>query len=375
MFFCFFCANDFFIKYFQFMSRGFGQVLTDWFAANKRDLPWRHTRDPYKIWLSEIILQQTRVNQGLAYYLRFIEHFPEVKDLAAASREKIYRLWQGLGYYNRADNLMKAAKVVVQDFGEQFPTDYETLKTLPGIGDYTAAAIASFAFDEKTPVVDGNVYRFLSRLYGISTPIHTGKAKKEFTALAASLMNGQPPADFNQALMEFGALHCVPNNPDCQQCVFNTTCTAFSQGKVMDYPVKKPKTAVRDRYIYYFVIQEKETERLILNKRSSRDIWRNLYDFPSVTRDNALHDPLDALPLAEKEGWFTAAHSRVGSPSPVYIHKLTHLTIHAIFIPVISNEPLSPEGKFLSLVSLSEIVNYPVPQLIVRYFRDQGIRY
>ena len=357
------------------MSRGFGQVLTDWYSEHQRDLPWRHTQDPYKIWLSEIILQQTRVNQGLAYYLRFIEHFPEVKALAEASREKIYRLWQGLGYYNRADNLMKAARVIVRDFDGRFPTDFETLKTLPGIGDYTAAAIASFAFGEKTPVVDGNVYRFLSRLHGITTPIHTGKAKKEFFSLAAALMEDQPPAEFNQALMEFGALHCVRKNPDCQACVFNTRCVAFSQRKVMDFPVKKPKITVRNRYLYYFVIRDKETERLLLNRRNSRDIWRNLYDFPSITRDIPLNDPLDALPLAEKEGWFQTATVSIGSPSPVYIHKLTHLTVYAIFIPINSKESLSPEGKSLSLVSLSDIVDYPVPQLIVRYFRDQGISY
>ncbi|MBN2614295.1 MAG: A/G-specific adenine glycosylase [Bacteroidales bacterium] len=356
----------------------FGDVLTAWFQNNKRDLPWRHTRDPYKIWLSEIILQQTRVNQGLDYYLKFISEFPEVQTLADASKEKVYRLWQGLGYYNRADNLMKAAKVVTENFDGKFPTNFETLKTLPGIGDYTAAAIASIAFDQKTPVVDGNVYRFLSRMYGIKTPIHSGKAKKEFWSLAEELMGNQPPAQFNQALMEFGALQCVPQNPDCKNCIFNAQCFAYSKGIVADFPVKKNKTTVRERFFYYFVIRQQtgNSEFFVLRKRGEKDIWKNLYDFPSVTLDKPLNDALDALPLAEKEGWFTPKDCEIRSPSTVYEHRLTHLKIQAVFIPVFSRKALSADGKnSLYLVARSEINNYPVPQLIVRYFHDRDINY
>lgn len=360
------------------MHDPFGDILTAWFQEHKRDLPWRQTRDPYKIWLSEIILQQTRVNQGIDYYLKFISAFPEVQSLAAASKEKVYRLWQGLGYYNRADNLMKAAKIITEERNGVFPGDFESLKTLPGIGDYTAAAIASIAFDQKTPVVDGNVYRFLSRLYGIQTPIHSGKAKKEFWALAAELMEDHPPALFNQALMEFGALHCVPRNPDCGNCIFNAQCFAHAKGTVSNFPVKNNKTVVRDRYFYYFVIRQEthNEEFFLLRQRGDNDIWKNLYDFPSVTRDQKLDDPMDALPLAEKEGWFTTENSEIGSPSAVYEHRLTHLKIQAVFIPVFSRKALPVAGKnSLYLVSRSEIKNYSVPQLLVRYFRDRDITY
>ncbi|MBN2637604.1 MAG: A/G-specific adenine glycosylase [Bacteroidales bacterium] len=360
------------------MSNSFGRALTDWFQKNKRDLPWRHSRNPYNIWLSEIILQQTRVNQGLDYYLKFVREFPDVHSLALASKEKVYRLWQGLGYYNRADNLMKAAKIILENYNSRFPSTFEELKTLPGIGDYTAAAIASIAFNEKTPVVDGNVYRFLSRLYGIETPIQTGKAHKEFKSLAHELMADENPADFNQALMEFGALQCVPKSPNCSECIFNTQCFAFSKGKVSELPVKKNKVIVRNRYFYYFVIRQKDknNEFYILRKRGDNDIWKNLYDFPSITLDKQLNDPLEALTLAKKEGWFTPENSTVGTPSTIYEHRLTHLKIEAVFIPVFSEKPLTPKEKnSLSLVSRSEINNYPVPQLIVRYFHDREINY
>lgn len=360
------------------MRHSFGKILTIWFHKNKRDLPWRHSRDPYNIWLSEIILQQTRVNQGMEYYLKFITEFQDVHVLASASKEKVYRFWQGLGYYNRADNLVKTAKIISKEYNGRFPSTVEKLKTLPGIGDYTASAIASIVFDEKTPVVDGNVYRFLSRLYGIQTPIQTGRAHKEFKSLARELMADESPSEFNQALMEFGALQCVPKNPNCSECVFNTQCFAFSKGRVAEFPVKKNKVTVRNRYFYYFVIQQKEKnkEHFVLHKRNDDDIWKNLYDFPSITLNKQLNDPLDALALAEKEGGFIPENSTVGSPSAIYEHRLTHLKIQAVFIPIISHQVLNNDHKkSLSLVSRSEINNYPVPQLIVRYFHDRGINY
>ncbi|MBE0649464.1 MAG: A/G-specific adenine glycosylase [Bacteroidales bacterium] len=358
------------------MRENFWELLSVWYGKNKRDLPWRRTNDPYAIWLSEIILQQTRINQGLSYYLKFLEAYPDVFSLAKASKDEVYKLWQGLGYYNRADNLMKTAKVVSEQYEGVFPQNLELLKVLPGIGDYTAAAIASLAFGIPAPVVDGNVYRVLSRIFGIATPIDTGRGKTEFTAKAGQLMQNQNPSEFNQALMEFGALHCLPSSPDCKNCIFNHRCVAYKTGTQMDLPVKKPKVAVRDRYIYYFVIQtssERESS-LYIKKRETRDIWRNLYDFPSIESDKALTGPAEAITLAKDQGLFPYQEYDLGKVSGIYEHKLTHLRIFAQFIPIILTEPVGKEHKnSLLLIKQSELNKYPVPQLIVRYLQDQKI--
>ncbi len=358
------------------MNRNFGEKLTVWYAKNKRHLPWRNTQDPYKIWLSEIILQQTRVNQGLSYYQRFVEAWPDIFSLAKASENMVYNLWQGLGYYNRADNLMKTAKIVAGQYKGKFPKDFETLKTLPGIGDYTAAAIASLAFGKKYPVVDGNVYRVLSRIFGLGTPINTGKGKKEFTALAFRLMDSHASADFNEALMEFGALHCVPRHPDCETCIFRNSCFAQSAHRQTGFPVKKQKAPRGQRYYYYFVLQivRKGERYFYLNRRTSRDIWRKLYDFPSVETSLALKDPFDSITKAQKANLFGKLSYTVGVPSPVYRQQLTHLKVSACFIPVFLKEPLSNEPKnSLSLVQQKQLINFPVPRLIARYLQEQKI--
>lgn len=358
------------------MNENFWELLSVWYTQNKRDLPWRRTHDPYAIWLSEVILQQTRINQGLNYYLRFMETYPDVFSLAKASKDQVYKLWQGLGYYNRADNLMKTAKRVVEEYNGNFPADLEKLKSLPGIGDYTAAAIASLAFGLPTPVVDGNVYRVLSRIFGIKTPIDTSRGKAEFTNRAATLMQDHPPSDFNQALMEFGALHCLPANPDCQSCIFNQQCVAHLQANPSDFPVKKPKVPVRNRYIYYFVIQTSSTTEpwFCIKNREDRDIWKNLYDFPSVESAEALSGPREALLLAEKQGVISFPEFEVKNVSGIYEHKLTHLRIFAVFIPIILPEKFKKELKnSLLLIPKSKLNEYPVPQLIVRYLQDQKI--
>ena len=357
------------------MREDFWDLLSKWYTQNKRDLPWRQTREPYAIWLSEVILQQTRINQGLDYYLRFLEAYPDVFSLAKASKDEVYRLWQGLGYYNRADNLMKTAKQIAETYNGKFPADLQQLKSLPGIGDYTAAAIASISFDLSAPVVDGNVYRVLSRIFGIKTPIDTSQGKKEFTEKAAALMQHHPPAVFNQAMMEFGALHCLPANPDCENCIFRKTCVAFSKGKQMDFPVKRSKTKVRDRHIYYFVIQTSDKEpKFFIKKRENRDIWRNLYDFPSVESAKALSNPEEALTTAQKQGLFSFQKYKVGTVSKKYEHKLSHLRIFATFIPIIlSEEPKKEPENSLLLISQSTLNKYPVPQLIVRYMQDYKI--
>ncbi len=358
------------------MKETFGPQLLRWYARNKRTLPWRDTDDPYKIWLSEIILQQTRVNQGLAYYEKFIASFPDVYSLAQAPAKEIFKLWQGLGYYNRAENLMKAAKRIVTDFQGRFPQDLKTLKNLPGIGDYTAAAIASLAFHQPHAVVDGNVYRVLSRIFGIETPINTARGKKEFTALALELLAGNPPAAFNQALMEFGALFCVPKNPACDTCPFRQQCFARMAGRVSDFPVKAKKAAPGHRYYYYFVLQlhQNGNSFYYLKKRTGRDIWRNLYDFPALETSRPLSDPLDSLSHLKNtlpEGFppFSA-----GSPSGPYTQQLTHLKVSAYFIPVFLTETLTNgQKKSLFLVQQKQLTNFPVPRLIARYLQDNKL--
>ena len=257
--------------------RYFSKKVVEWYRLNQRSLPWRETKDPFHIWLSEIILQQTRVNQGLPYYEKFIEAFPSVDKLAAASEQKVLRLWQGLGYYTRARNLHKCAKMIVNSYGGSFPASYNELLLLPGIGAYTAAAIASISFNESVAVVDGNVYRVLSRVFGISTEINSPKGKKEFFELANQLIDKKNPAMFNQAVMEFGALFCKPVNPSCESCTFKASCFAYNNNLVASLPVKKKNKPARRRYFYYFVIQSGKS--LLMSKRGKKDIWEGLYDF------------------------------------------------------------------------------------------------
>ncbi|WP_281636428.1 A/G-specific adenine glycosylase [Flavobacterium marginilacus] len=260
--------------------------LIKWYLQNKRDLPWRKTVNPYLIWLSEIMLQQTRVAQGLPYFLSFIEAFPTVFDLADANEEKVLKLWQGLGYYSRARNLHKTAQIVAYEMNGVFPDNYKDLLKLKGIGEYTAAAIASFSYNECVPVVDGNVFRVLSRYFDIETDIAQASAKKEFAALAFELMPKDNPALFNQAIMEFGALQCVPKNPNCAECVFNNSCAALQKKKVGQLPVKLKKTKVRNRYFNYIVAVD-ELENTVIQKRTSKGIWHNLYEFPLIETDKA----------------------------------------------------------------------------------------
>ncbi|MGZ4118512.1 MAG: A/G-specific adenine glycosylase, partial [Bacteroidia bacterium] len=261
------------------MEQFSGKIIS-WYNKNKRDLPWRNTKDAYLIWLSEIILQQTRVEQGMAYYLKFASNFPTIKHLAKADNDKVMKLWQGLGYYSRARNLHTTAQIVADKYKGKFPDTYEDILSLKGIGDYTAAAIASFAFNKARAVVDGNVYRVLSRVFGIETPIDSSKGKKEFYALANELIDKKNPALFNQAIMELGAIQCKPVNPDCSVCPLNNMCFAFAKKRIADFPVKEKKTKVRDRYFNYIVLNYKG--KTAINKRGAKDIWHNLHDFPLI---------------------------------------------------------------------------------------------
>ena len=265
----------------------FSKILTNWYSVNKREFPWRDTKDPYYIWLSEIIMQQTQTKQGLPYYEAFVGTYPTIFDLANAPESEVLKLWQGLGYYSRARNLLFTADYVVNELYGIFPTTYKELIKLKGVGDYTASAIASICFDEVTAVVDGNVYRVLSRYFGIDTPINSTEGIKEFKTLATSLIDKKNPGDYNQALMEFGAIQCKPQNPDCMVCPFNPSCVALQKGLVNMLPVKLKKTKVTTKY-YNFVVLLSSDKRTLFEKRTSKGIWQNLYQFPLLETNEPL---------------------------------------------------------------------------------------
>src|SRR5690606_37029166 len=263
-------------------KRYFSNKIVKWYSDNFRPLPWRETTDPYKIWLSEVILQQTRVAQGLPYYQQFVSRYPSVQHLASASEQEVLRLWQGLGYYSRARNLHQCAKLVAGQYNGRFPTSAQGLETLPGIGHYTAAAIASISFGERVAVLDGNVYRVLARVFGIDTPINTPQGLKVFSTLANELVPKANPAVHNQAVMEFGALFCTPRNPTCDDCPLRRSCVAYQRNMVDLLPVKRAKKKSRNRYFFYVVLENNNA--LLMRKRLEKDIWQGLFDFPLVER-------------------------------------------------------------------------------------------
>ena len=345
------------------MNQEFSRILRDWYHKNGRNLPWRTTRDPYKIWLSEIILQQTRVDQGLPYYLRFIEAFPRVELLAAAPEDEVLRLWQGLGYYSRARNLQSAAKQVVSEFNARFPADYNSIKSLKGVGDYTAAAIASFAFDLPHPVVDGNVYRFLSRFAGIDTPIDSTEGKKAFATLAAELFDPQHAAEHNQAMMEMGALLCKPANPDCDACPFSMACHAYIYGKTADLPVKGKKTKVRKRYLHYFLLSHGDT--FLVRKRSGKDIWTGLYELPLIEAEQPIEDPGPELKMLLPNNRYRPIGKTVHLK-----HLLSHQELHVSFWHLECDK--APHLQGYQQLHRDHHNAYGFPQLIIRYFRQIG---
>jgi A/G-specific adenine glycosylase len=345
-----------------------GDILAAWYAEHKRDLPWRGTDDPYIIWISEVILQQTRVAQGMDYFLRFTERFPNVKELAGATEDEVLAYWQGLGYYSRARNLREAARTVMERFGGRFPADYRDIRSLRGIGDYTAAAIASFARNQPYPVVDGNVFRLLTRLFAVATPIDTAGGKKEIAALAASLMNPARAGLHNQAVMEFGALHCVPANPDCLHCPLQAKCLGYASGSPQDYPVKRRKTKTRPRYFHYLHIVSGETTWL--HRRQGNDIWKGLYEFPLIETPG----PADFAGLQATEGFRSlfrgAGRIGVSAVLPEIKHILSHQILYAAFyrIDIKAEEagslPLLPSCLPVPSGSLGD---YAVPRLIRIY--------
>lgn len=338
----------------------FSKQLINWYLQNKRTLPWRETQNPYLIWLSEIMLQQTRVAQGLPYYQSFVNAFPTVFDLANASEEQILKLWQGLGYYSRARNLHHTAQYVAHELKGTFPENYKLLLNLKGVGDYTAAAIASFAYHEVVPVVDGNVYRVLSRIFQVETDISNTSAKKEFQELALALMPTKQPALFNQAIMEFGALQCVPKNPNCSSCVFNSTCLALKNNKVAMLPVKTKKTKVTNRFFNYLIFED-EAQNTLIQKRTSKGIWHNLYEFPLIETDNDvdLEFIIKSISLEYGNKNQIQAVARL-SPIPIN-HKLSHQNLSIQFWKV------KTKGLLKHGLLLSDAQKFPFPIVIVNF--------
>jgi len=341
------------------------EPLFAWYDSNKRDLPWRHTKNPYKIWLSEVILQQTRVDQGLPYYLKFVEKYPSIEHLSEASIDEVLRLWQGLGYYSRARNLHKCAKVIQMEWGGSFPETRNDLLKLPGIGRYTSAAIASLAYGKKEAVVDGNVIRVVSRLFAIEDDISNQTTIDEITHIAESLIPSDDPATFNQAMMEFGAVHCVPANPDCTTCVFFDICEARKKGLQKQIPFKKRKSSKRDRYFNYLMIEIRG--KLLMKKRSGNDIWNGLFEFYLIETDRDLdfdHLPLPSELTNHADKW-TMEYS-----SKTIKHVLSHQNIMSKFIKISFVSDCSYNASLWSgfqLYSLDEIEELPKPILIDKY--------
>lgn len=346
--------------------------LIDWYTVNGRDLPWRRTRDPYRIWLSEVILQQTRIVQGTDYYRRFAERFPDVGALAAADEDEVLKLWQGLGYYSRARNLHAAAKQIVERYGGRFPVEYTDVRALKGIGDYTASAICSFAYDAPYAAVDGNVYRVLGRLFDLGLPIDTGEGRKAFAALAATTLDARRPALYNQAIMDFGALQCTPVHPACADCPLRDKCLACAAGTVACRPVKAGKTQVRPRYLNYLHLEC--GDRTALQRRPKGDIWQGLYDLPVIESDR----PLDFTELIGTEAFhelLEALPYRLLQTTRMPKHQLSHQTLHAVYYRLeVERWPSCAERW--SLVPSGSIGEYAIARLLDRYFerihRDQS---
>lgn len=318
-------------------------------------MPWRNTTDPYRIWLSEIILQQTRVAQGLPYYERFVTAFPTVQNLAAASQEEVLKLWQGLGYYSRGRNLHETAQRIVNEYHGLFPNTYKELLTLKGVGDYTASAIASISFNEPTAVVDGNVYRVLSRVFGIETPINSTLGQKEFKKLAQELIDPNQPATFNQAIMEFGAIQCKPQNPYCLHCIFQERCVAFRTNTIAKLPVKIKKNKIKKRFLHYLVFRS-EDQKTILTQRIGKGIWQGLYEFPCVEMEGDEERFRESASLKEKLKPHNVQSIQQYNAIPI-VHKLSHqhltITFWIVHVKEIKNG-----------VSISSLDNYPVPVVI-----------
>jgi A/G-specific adenine glycosylase len=342
----------------------FSGALLPWYRAHARALPWRSTRDPYRIWLSEVILQQTRVDQGMAYWERFVKQYPTVGHLAKAHEDDVLKLWQGLGYYSRARNLLTAARQVINEHGGSFPTTHAELLTLKGVGDYTASAIASICFDRPDAVLDGNVYRVLARVFGIDTPIDSSAGRKQFRALAQELIDPLHPGDHNQAVMELGATVCTPRNYTCMLCPLQPKCIAFASGRIDVLPVKEGIAKTRDRFFNYLYIRH--PNGTYVHQRGPKDIWQGLYELPLIESEKPVNKRqfLADLEGAHGPGW------KVHAPSEEVKHVLSHQIIRAVFWEVVAPDDFHfpPNWK---LVTYSKLKTLAVPRLIERWVEEK----
>lgn len=346
----------------------FAQTLLHWYDRHKRPLPWRETKNPYAIWLSEVILQQTRVSQGLPYYLDFINTYPTVEDLAQAPEEEVLRHWQGLGYYSRARNMHHTARLVAHEYQGHFPASYQDLLQLRGIGPYTAAAIAAFAFGEKVAVLDGNVFRVLARVFGLAEDIASPAGKKAFQLLANDLISSEQPDTYNQAIMEFGAIQCTPNTPDCLFCPLQQQCFAFLNGLVQALPHKSKTKASRERFFHYLVFEWQE--QFYLKKRIQSDIWQGLYDFYLHESDSTVFS-WDEPPENLQELGINLESRQ--EPIKTYKHILSHQKIFARFHRIKLAAPLSPQALAITdlmLFSKNQLEEIPKPVMIDRYLKE-----
>jgi A/G-specific adenine glycosylase len=352
------------------MKGAFAKRLLEWNqTGNTRSMPWKGEKDPYRIWLSEIILQQTRVEQGRAYYERFLKAFPTIHRLASASPKKVFKFWEGLGYYNRCKNLLQTAETISKEHNGKFPSSYTELLKLKGVGPYTASAIASFAFNLPHAVVDGNVERVLSRYFGESTPVDATNGKNFYTRLANNLLDKKQPGLYNQAIMDFGAVICKPQNPDCFHCVQNKHCIAFKQKRIDDFPVKKKAVEKKNRWFCYFIISL--NGRVYIRRRTEKDIWSNLYEFilletNQLTRVEALMQSGLAKNIFEKR------QRTVAKASEIQKQLLTHQTIYTRFITVRVKNEIPALADYL-LVNEKEIERYPFPKSIAEYIRQKQV--
>ncbi|MCI5058543.1 MAG: A/G-specific adenine glycosylase [Flavobacteriales bacterium] len=338
--------------------------LLFWYRKHKRDLPWRETKDPYKVWLSEIILQQTRVQQGWDYYIKFINEYPTIKDLAEAEQSHVLNNWQGLGYYSRARNLHNAAQQVMEEFNGKFPNTFKDLKKLKGVGDYTASAISSICFNEPQAVVDGNVYRVLSRIFGISNAIDLPESKKVFKELAQEQMDKKDPGTYNQAIMDFGAIQCKPKGPECTVCPFQDTCYAFRKNAVSTLPVKQKKIKVKERFLIYYVIHDKTN--ILVHQRNKKDIWNGLFEFHL----NEKNEMTTFDKIRNEVNEFITANN-LKSPqialSEWVQHKLTHQKLNIAFVNVQIHDCKELISKELKCVQITDLQNIGFPIVLWNY--------
>lgn len=351
----------------------FTRALLEWYDADplRRPMPWKGEKDPYRIWLSEIILQQTRVEQGWAYFERFIAAYPTLKDLAAASEDEVLALWKGLGYYSRARNLLHTARHIQSNLSGKFPNSKASLLHLKGVGSYTASAIASFAFEEPTAVIDGNVIRILCRYFGIEEEVSKSKTRKHLEALSDDLIPIDRPADFNQAIMDFGALVCTPKNPLCMQCPFQSNCLAFEKGIVETLPVKRPKKPKKQRY-FHFLVAQPEADMIWLEKRSAEDIWKNLWQIPLVEASEILTPRKLKRELSSIwPDW--AIESDIEIYPKAYKQQLSHQTIHARFYKFTANTKQSPALTDWQAIAIEKLDTFALPKVVDCFFIDDWL--